>query len=360
MKISTRATLDCSIDSAWEALHSPEIFTAVSAPFTMFRTPPGTKLPERFQPGVDYSVDVFAGGLVPLGRQIIHLNDEVEGWTSRRVTDSGHGESGALGTLSNWNHQMSLSARADGRTEFHDTLSVDAGVLTPLLWLAMRVMWSWRALRLRQVTRLLDSPATKQWNERYAGKEAMWSGRVNSSLEQVAVALPAGRAIDAGAGEGGDALWLADQGWSVTALEASSVGIFRAVAEYQRRADGNKTGEISWRVCDLTQPWPVPAESADLVSLQFIHAPAESLEAIWSHALRAVAPGGTLLIVGHHPDDALAGIPRPPAQMCFTEEQLRSIIPANWSSVDVHTISRTQAVGARQADVRDVVLVATR
>ena len=360
MKISTRATLDCSIDSAWEALHTPEVFRAVSAPFTVFRTPPGGELPQRFEPGVDYGVDVWASGILPLGRQTIHLTDQVTDWTSRTVTDTGHGDSGALGQLRAWNHQMRLTARPDGRTDFHDTLSVRAGAITPLLWLAMRVMWSWRAMRLRQVTRQLDPEATRQWNQRYAGKDAMWSGRVNPSLEKVASSLSPGHAIDAGAGEGGDALWLASRGWHVTALEASSVGIFRGVSEQKRRGDEGGMADISWRVADLTEPWPVDSESADLVSLQFIHAPQQARDAIWAHALKAVAPGGRLLITGHHPEDALAGIPRPPAEMCFSDEQLRALIPSDWSAVDVQTITRTQTVGERDVDVRDVVLVATR
>ena len=360
MKVSTRATLECSIDSAWEALHTPEIFKKVSAPFTVFRTTPGHELPARFQTGVDYSVDVVASGLIPLGQQTIHLTDEVTDWTSRTVSDTGHGDSGALGMLRDWRHRMSLTARPDGGTDFHDTLSVRAGVLTPLLWVAMRVMWSWRSMRLRQVTRDLDPPATTMWNKRYAGKDAMWSGRVNASLEQVASSLTPGRAIDAGAGEGGDALWLAQRGWSVTALEASSVGIFRGVGEQQRlRAKGVET-DISWHVCDLAEPWPVQPESAELVSLQFIHTPRETREAIWAQAMTAVAPGGRLLIVGHHPEDALAGIPRPPAETCFSDDELRALIPGEWSSVDVETITRSQHIGERAVEVRDVILVARR
>lgn len=354
MKISTRATLECSIDSAWEALHTPDIFRRVSAPFTVFRTPPDAPLPSRFDTGVDYEVTVMAGGVIPLGRQVIHLSDEITDWTTRTVTDSGHGLSGALGLLRGWNHQMTLHARADGRTAFFDTLEVHAGVQTPLLWPALRIMWAWRAMRLRHVTKALDPAATTIWNARYGAKTAMWSGKVNPVLERVASTLTPGRAIDAGAGEGGDAVWLAGQGWSVTALEASSVGIYRGV---QAARDAGR--EITWKVSDLAAPWPVEPGSADLVSLQFIHTDPDTRESIWSHAIDAVAPGGMLLIVGHDPADAEAGIPRPPAAMCFGPDD-QGLIPSEWSSVTTRRVLRKQTLDGRDVDVHDVVIEAVR
>ena len=354
MKISTRATLECSIDSAWEALHTPDIFRRVSAPFTVFRTTTDSPLPDRFDTGVDYQVTVMAGGIIPLGRQVIHLSDQITDWTKRTVTDSGRGVSGALGSLRGWNHRMSLQAMPDGRTDFFDTLNVQAGVQTPLLWPALRIMWAWRAMRLRQVTKALDPAATNMWNARYAGKSAMWSGKVNPVLEQVASTLTPGQAIDAGAGEGGDAVWLAGQGWSVTALEASSVGIYRGVQAAQSAGH-----EIVWKVSDLAQPWPVEAKSAQLVSLQFIHTDPDTRQAIWSHAVDAVAPGGTLLIVGHDPADAEAGIPRPPAVMCFGQDDV-GLIPSEWSSVNARRVPRKQTVDGREVDVHDVVIEAVR
>lgn len=361
MKISTRATLSCSIDSAWDALHNPAIFRAVSAPFTVFADDPNAPLPKRFAPDTDYSVSVKAGGIVPLGDQTIHLVDEVSAWTTRRVSDTGGGTSGALGLLRDWNHRMSVIARPDGRTDFHDTLTLRAGLLTPVLWLGLRVMWSWRAFRLRRVTRAMDPAATAAWNRRYLTKSAMWSGRANPVLEHLVSTHSPGVAIDAGAGEGGDAVWLATRGWNVVALEASSVGIFRGATEAAtHRSDSGAPLDIFWRVWDLQDSWPVAPASADVVSLQFIHTDAASRELMWAHAVESVAPGGTLLIVGHDPKDARAGIPRPPADMCFSENQLRQAVPSDWSAVSTRTIARTQSIGGHDVQVHDIVLEATR
>lgn len=361
MKISTRATLHCSIDSAWEALHNPEIFKAVSAPFTVFKDNPDSPLPKHFAPDTDYSVSVRAGGIVPLGDQTIHLVDEVTDWAQRSVTDTGRGTSGALGVLRDWNHRMSLVARPDGGTDFYDTLRVRAGVLTPLLWLGLRVMWSWRALRLRRVTKGLDPAATAAWNARYFGKSALWSGKVNPVLEEVMSGYQPGLAVDAGAGEGGDTLWLARHGWRVVALEASSVGIYRGVSEAAKHtSESGEPLDIDWRVWDLERSWPVAHAGADAVSLQFIHTDGHARQRIWAHAVDAVAPGGTLLIVGHDPRDAEAGIPRPPADMCFTQDELRQAIPSDWSTVSTRVVSRNQNIGGQDVLVHDIVLEATR
>ena len=94
MKVSVRTTLPCSIDTAWEALHTPAVFRRVSAPFTTFRTGPQEDLPEGFSPDTSYPVTVMAMGLIPIGRQTIYLTDHVEDWATRSVVDSGRGESG--------------------------------------------------------------------------------------------------------------------------------------------------------------------------------------------------------------------------------------------------------------------------
>src|SRR5215203_189480 len=65
------------------------------------------------------------------------------------------------------------------------------------------------------------------WDERYAGSERVWSGRPNQRLVEQTVDLTAGHAADIGCGEGADAIWLAEQGWDVTALDVSRVALDR-------------------------------------------------------------------------------------------------------------------------------------
>jgi SAM-dependent methyltransferase len=359
MKVSTRATLNCSIDSAWDALHTPAVFREVSAPFTSFRTDPGAELPERFDIDTDYPVTVMALAVMPLGRQTIHLVDEVRSWADRTVEDCGRGESGPLAMLRNWRHRMSITARPDGRTDFCDTLIADAGWLTPFAWLGLQVFWLWRRTRLSALSKGFDSAITRQWNQRYAGKSAMWSGNVNPVVESVVGKLPPGRALDVGCGEGADALFLAQLGWNTLGVEASSVALWRAHQEASSRSSTTSL-PVDWRVADIAQPWQWREGEYDLVSLQFIHADPETRSRIWAEALAAVAPGSTLLIVGHDESDAAQGVRRPPAELCFDIEELRNLVPNEWTSVVTEVRQRTQVVDGEERTVGDVVLVATR
>ena len=360
MKVSVRTTLPCSIDAAWEALHTPAVFRRVSAPFTTFRTAPNEDLPERFSTDTSYPVTVLAMGLLPIGRQTIYLTDHVDGWSSRTVVDSGRGESGALAALRNWRHHMSLTAREDGRVDFSDQLTASAGALTPLAWLGLRFFWWWRLRRLTSLAKTWDSAVTTTWNKRYGQRSSMWSGQVNPVLAKVAATLTPATALDVGCGEGADAIHLAEAGWDTVGVEASSVALWRAHREASTRRTAEKPLSVNWQVADISGPWSWRDREYDLVSLQFIHTDQSTRKHIWSEAVSSVAPGGTLLIVGHNASDAERGIRRPPREMCFDMDELLSAIPSDWTSVNAEVRERTQVIDGEETTVSDVVLVATR
>ena len=130
------------------------------------------------------------------------------------------------------------------------------------------------------------------WERFYADRDQVWSGRVNPVLGAAVADLAPGTALDLGAGEGGDALWLADRGWKVTAVDVAQTACDR-IAE--RAGDLPVTTERH----DLTETFP--EGSYDLVSAQYLHSPAADFPrtAILRRAAEAVAPGGTVLVVGH-------------------------------------------------------------
>ncbi|WP_255252658.1 class I SAM-dependent methyltransferase [Curtobacterium sp. 'Ferrero'] len=70
--------------------------------------------------------------------------------------------------------------------------------------------------------------ARSWWEARYAERDGVWSGRVNAVLASVAPGLPTGRALDLGCGEGGDVVWLAEQGWDVVGVDLSLTALTRA------------------------------------------------------------------------------------------------------------------------------------
>jgi SAM-dependent methyltransferase len=135
------------------------------------------------------------------------------------------------------------------------------------------------------------------WDRLYSTKPRLWSGQANIRLTEVAQTLPPGRVLDLGCGEGGDAVWLAEHGWSVAATDVSPVALQRA---REHAAERGVTDRIEFVPGDLSDG--VPEGPFDLVSAQFLHSPDE-LPLARTPLLRAAAhqltPGGWLLIVDH-------------------------------------------------------------
>ena len=135
----------------------------------------------------------------------------------------------------------------------------------------------------------------KFWEGRYQDRERIWSERVNPVLAEVAGSLPAGTALDLGCGEGADAVWLAQQGWRVTAADVSGTALQRAAESAQARGVADR---IRFERHDLAHSFP--PGTYDLVSAQYLHSPVEfPRDQVLQAASRAVAPGGLLLIVDH-------------------------------------------------------------
>ncbi|MGW7069295.1 class I SAM-dependent methyltransferase [Streptomyces sp. NPDC054855] len=133
------------------------------------------------------------------------------------------------------------------------------------------------------------------WDERYNQSGRLWSGEPNAALVRETEGLAPGTALDLGCGEGSDAIWLARQGWRVTATDISRVALGRAA---EHAAGAQVADRVEWQHHDLGVSFP--AGSYDLVSAQFLHSLHEMpREQILRDAAAAVTEDGTLLIVGH-------------------------------------------------------------
>lgn len=140
-----------------------------------------------------------------------------------------------------------------------------------------------------------DRTAEEYWNDRYRESTRIWSGNPNVELVNEVSGLTPGTALDLGSGEGGDAIWLAKQGWRVTAVDVSAVALERAA---QHAAEAGVGEQIDWQQHELGKSFP--DGTFDLVSAQFLHSTVDlPREEILRTAAEAVAPGGVLLIEGH-------------------------------------------------------------
>lgn len=137
-----------------------------------------------------------------------------------------------------------------------------------------------------------------EWDARYSERDGpRWSGRPNGRLvAEVAHANPGG-ALDVGCGEGADAIWLAQRGWTVTAIDISELALSRA-----RQAAELAGAAVEW-VCGDALQTPFPARSFDLLSMQYPALPKAAGEAAVRTLLDTVRPGGLLLAVYHDLDE---------------------------------------------------------
>ena len=153
------------------------------------------------------------------------------------------------------------------------------------------IAFSLAADDVRQAAR--PSGNQTDWDHRYGG-EQVWSGNPNGTLVDQVRGLTPGGALDVGAGEGGDAIWLAEQGWRVTATDISPRALDRIGAEARRRGLDVECVQADANALD-----PFDAGAYDLVSAQYASLPRTPDDRAVHNLLDAVAPGGTLLVVSH-------------------------------------------------------------
>jgi len=139
------------------------------------------------------------------------------------------------------------------------------------------------------------------WDQRYSGPDLVWGAGPNRFVAAEVAALPPGRAIDLAAGEGRNAIWLAERGWHVTAVDFSAAGLARAA-----RLAAERGVTVDWVLADLLA-WQPAARGYDLVLIAYLHLPSAGLARVFRAAAAAVAPGGTLLVIGHDRDNIARG-----------------------------------------------------
>lgn len=137
---------------------------------------------------------------------------------------------------------------------------------------------------------------TSFWEHRYGERDQIWTGNVNKVLADVSADLEPGSALDLGCGEGGDVIWLAQQGWRAIGIDISSTAITRARAAAQRLGLGEQQAEFlveDLSKLDIAGPF-------DLVTASFFQSPVElPREDVLRRAAGLVASGGVLLITSH-------------------------------------------------------------
>ena len=159
--------------------------------------------------------------------------------------------------------------------------------------------------------------AREDWNARYAGKELLWTAEPNRRFAAEVTGLEPGRALDLACGEGRNAVWLAERGWVVTAVDFSDVALAKGA-----KLAASRGVEVDWVLADVLAYTP-PAERFDLVAVLYLQLPAEELARATRAAVDAVARGGTLVVLGHDATNLTEGHGGPKdAAVLFTPEDV--------------------------------------
>jgi SAM-dependent methyltransferase len=157
----------------------------------------------------------------------------------------------------------------------------------------------------------------EDWDARYAQPGHLWSAKPNRFLVAEVQDLPAGRALDLACGEGQNSAWLAQQGWDVVGVDYSEVAIGKARA---RAADEGL--DVDFVCADLLEYAPEEA-AYDLVLLLYFHLPPADLRFVLSRAASALAPGGTLVVVGHDSTNRTDGVGGPSdPELLYTPDEI--------------------------------------
>jgi SAM-dependent methyltransferase len=145
------------------------------------------------------------------------------------------------------------------------------------------------------------------WDARYAASELVWSAEPNQFVAEVCADLSPGRALDLAAGEGRNAIWLAQRGWTVTATDFSRVGLDKG----RQLADHAGVAErIAWVVADATTTdWPPDFDLVVVAYLQLVEA---ERQAAVQRGFAALQPGGRFVLVAHDSSNLTEGTGGPP------------------------------------------------
>jgi 2-polyprenyl-3-methyl-5-hydroxy-6-metoxy-1,4-benzoquinol methylase len=159
--------------------------------------------------------------------------------------------------------------------------------------------------------------AREDWNARYAAAELLWTAEPNRRFASEVEDLEPGRALDLACGEGRNAVWLAERGWRTTGVDFSDVALAKA-----ERLAASRGVEVEWVLADVLEHEPERG-AFELVAVLYLQLPHEQLAEVLHTSVGALAPGGTLVVLGHDTTNLTHGHGGPrDASVLFTPEDV--------------------------------------
>ena len=193
------------------------------------------------------------------------------------------------------------------------------------------------------------------WDARYEEAELVWSAGPNVFVAEHLSDHLRGRALDLAAGEGRNAIWLAEQGFAVEALDFSEVAARKA-----RELAAHRGVELTVTVADVTEPFRVAP--ADVVLIAYLHLPREVERDGLRRAAELVLPGGTLLLVAHARRNLTDGVggPQDPQLLPTPQEVTDALAGTGLEIVEAGEVTREVEVDGEVRSAIDVLVRAAR
>lgn len=195
---------------------------------------------------------------------------------------------------------------------------------------------------------------SQEWDQRYAAREPVWGAEPNRFLVAEVGDLLPGRVLDLACGAGRNAIWLAEQGWQVTGVDFSWVGLDRA-----RRLAAERGVQVSLVHADLLDYQPARG-AYELVLVLYLQLPTDQRREVLRRAATALTPGGTLLVVGHDRLNLTEGHggPQDP-EVLFTAPEIERELPGLVIE-RAERVLRQVTVDGREVDAIDALVRAKR
>ena len=191
------------------------------------------------------------------------------------------------------------------------------------------------------------------WDERYSSKDYLWTVEPNRFVQQHVAQLTPGTAIDLATGEGRNAVWLAGQGWQVTAVDFSPVGLDKA-----RRLAADHDVDVEWVEADVTAYQP--SATFDLVLVAYLQLSTPQRVEVLRRAAGWVASGGTMLVVAHDRSNVTEGHGGPPSpEVCYDVDETVAALECLTPSV-AEVARRPVQTDEGERVALDTVVIATR
>ena len=191
-----------------------------------------------------------------------------------------------------------------------------------------------------------------QWDARYRAEPELWTKEPNAPLAQFAGELEAGRALDVGAGDGRNAIWLATHGWAVTAIDLSTVALERAAERAAACGAQLECIVADWHEHDFGDA------AFELVVVSYMHPAPDERRALFERVARALVPGGHVFTVGVILADHGRRGPPDPERLYTLERVQQALRGFEVLRCEQHAYEQEHSSGRR--DVTDVVAVGRR